>query len=58
MTSYSMIKNLEFIAIYGPTFNENVPPFVWSESDFNDKVPHYGLPDKYQYDPYHVKWNL
>lgn len=53
-----MARDLDFIAISGPTHNENIPPFVWSESDFDKKVSHFGLPDKYEFPPYKTKWNL
>jgi hypothetical protein len=54
-----MSKNFEFIAIAGPTFdNEDVTPFVWSLADFNNSTNHFGHPDKWAFEPFHMKWKL
>ena len=53
-----MAKTLDFIAIMGPTFNSNIPPFVWSESDFDKKVFHFGQPDRFEFPPYKTNWTL
>ena len=45
-----MIKNLEFIAISGPTYQE-LPPFQWSKADFAAACPHYGHPDVFKFNP-------
>jgi hypothetical protein len=52
-----MAQNQELIVINGPT-NEDVPAFVWSESDFNTKSKLYGHPDKFEFKPFFIKWNL
>ena len=54
-----MNQKLEFIGISGPTHGfPNVPPFVWSLSDFNNNTNHFGQPDKWQFDPLHIQWSL
>ncbi|CAN7985572.1 unnamed protein product [Ixodes hexagonus] len=57
LTNYAMFKNLEFIAINGPTFHADgsVPPFEWSTSGFNDQ--HVGHPDKWMFGPTYHRWN-
>jgi hypothetical protein len=59
LTNYELSKNLEFIAICGPTFDdEDVTPFAWSQADFGNTTSHFGLPDKFTFGPFSVKWNL
>jgi hypothetical protein len=60
MTSLSMMQSLEFIAISGPTWSEQdgIEPFVWSKADFGNTTKHFGLPDKAQFRPVHVTWQL
>jgi hypothetical protein len=59
LTSWSMNQKLEFIGISGPTNGlPNVPPFVWSLSDFNNNTNHFGQPDKWDFDPLHIQWSL
>lgn len=50
-----MFKNLEFIAISGPTY-DSVPPFQWSKSDFDNKVKHKGHPDLWKFKPVIHNW--
>ena len=45
------------VAIAGPTA-EQQPPFVWSQSDCNKKVPHIGHPDKWDFKPFTPTWTL
>jgi hypothetical protein len=47
LTNYEMSSKLNFIGISGPTYNENIPPFAWSTSDFGNSTNHFGLPDKW-----------
>lgn len=60
MTNFEMSRNLEFIGICGPTFDDNndIPAFVWSQADFGNSTNHFGHPDKWNFDPLHVKWVL
>ena len=54
-----MIQKLEFIGISGPTHGfPNIPPFVWSSSDFGNKTNHFGHPDKWEFAPLHVNWDF
>ncbi|KAF8778477.1 putative phospholipase B-like 2 like protein [Argiope bruennichi] len=55
LTSYEMFKNLEFVAISGPTY-DSVPPFQWSKSDFDKTVRHTGHPDLWKFEPVVHKW--
>lgn len=59
LTSYEMVKDLEFIGIAGPTWDyEDVPPFAWSQADFGNTTNHFGHPDKWTFQPLQVKWRL
>jgi hypothetical protein len=54
-----MIKNLEFIAIAGPTHDDgDITPFQWSKADFGNTTNHFGHPDKWVFDPFYVKWKF
>jgi hypothetical protein len=57
LTTLDLFLLQQFVAIGGPTYNDNIPPFQWSKADFKD-AQHYGMPDKYEYDPviHHWKW--
>jgi len=55
LTASSMISDLEFIAISGPTF-DSLPPFQWSKSDFDKSVKHMGHPDLWSFKPVQHKW--
>lgn len=57
LTNYDMYKNLEFIAISGPTYDE-LPAFQWSKADFAKDCPHYGHPDVYKFDPIYFNGTL
>ncbi|XP_064612356.1 putative phospholipase B-like 2 [Liolophura sinensis] len=54
MTSYGMYKSLSFLAISGPTFDQQ-PPFQWSTSPFANKS-HLGIPDLMKFEPQMVSW--
>ena len=47
-----MFKNLEFIAVSGPTYDQQ-PPFQWSKADFADACPHVGQPDIFKFETIH-----
>lgn len=57
VANYDMSKKLGFIGINGPTYDD-VPPFIWSETDFGKTVNHYGHPDKWTFKPYYFNWTL
>ncbi|ESO04980.1 hypothetical protein HELRODRAFT_185539 [Helobdella robusta] len=50
ITSYSMFKNFQFLAVSGPT-RDQVAPFQWSKSDLKDTIRHAGHPDLWVFDP-------
>lgn len=52
LTNHAMFKNLEFIAISGPTYDQ-LPPFQWSKADFEKDCPHFGHPDVFKFKPVH-----
>ena len=54
LTTSSLVKSLEFIAIGGPTY-DHMPPFQWSKSDFKN-IPHVGQPDLWKFTPVQHKW--
>lgn len=54
--SSSMVQDLSFIAVSGPTWDQQVP-FQWSKSDFDETFSHEGLPDKYDFEPVTVEWS-
>ena len=56
-TSSSLAKKLQFVAVSGPTFDDQ-PVFKWSTSDFKDKVPHHGLPDVWNFEPEIHEWKI
>ena len=58
LTSWKMALSLDFIGIAGPTYNENIPPFVWSQADFGNSTNHFGHPDKWVFEPIQTKWLL
>jgi hypothetical protein len=59
LTNWLMSRDMEFIGIAGPTYDEeDITPFVWSEADFGSTTAHYGHPDKWTFEPIHVKWAL
>lgn len=58
ITNIKLARNFQFLAVSGPTFNESrgLPPFQWSESDFNS-IPHNGHPDLWQFKPLTHRWD-
>lgn len=60
LTSFKMMRTMEFVAICGPTHNEavGITPFVWSEADFGNSTNHFGHPDKWMFEPVQTKWVL
>ena len=59
VTSFKMARELEFIGINGPTYDDyDVPAFEWSKADFGNSTNHFGHPDKWEFKPYHFKWKL
>jgi hypothetical protein len=57
LTTSTMMKSLEFVAVSGPTFDP-LPPFQWSKSDYAKTVTHVGHPDLWTFKPVQHKWNL
>lgn len=57
MTSSKMVRDLEFVAISGPTY-DSVPPFQWSKSDYETTVRHRGQPDLWLFKPVQHQWKL
>lgn len=56
LTNNEMVKKLQFVAVGGPPHGD-VPPFQWSSSDFDKKVPHEGHPDLWVFDPVVPEWD-
>ena len=58
ITSYDMVKRMQFLAVSGPTFNDvDIPPFEWSKSDFVNKS-HLMHPDLFVFEPLIQDWVL
>ncbi|KAG8181373.1 hypothetical protein JTE90_008842 [Oedothorax gibbosus] len=55
VTTSELFKNLEFVAIAGPTYDP-LPPFQWSKTDFDITVKHEGQPDLWKFKPIVHKW--
>lgn len=51
LTNSSLARDLQFVAIAGPTYDQ-VTPFQWSKSDFKNTVSHIGHPDIFKFEPY------
>jgi hypothetical protein len=49
-----MVKNLEMLAVSGPT-DEQQPPFQWSTANL-EGLKHFGQPDLFNFGPIYVKW--
>jgi len=56
LTTSTMVKSLEFVAVGGPTYDQ-LPPFQWSKSDYDKTVSHVGHPDLWMFKPIQHKWN-
>lgn len=50
LTNREMFQNLEFVAVSGPTYDQQ-PPFDWRKADFSKDCPHNGHPDVFQFNP-------
>ncbi|TRY78809.1 hypothetical protein TCAL_07583 [Tigriopus californicus] len=57
LTSSAMFKDLRFMSISGPTA-EDLPPFQWSQVDFEKDCPHLGQPDLWQFEPIQHVWSM
>lgn len=57
VTSKKLMNRLEFVAISGPTY-EQQPPFVWSQARGNipTQLRHRGQPDAFKFKPQHIRW--
>lgn len=55
ITSSSMVTDLAFVAVSGPTSDQQVP-FQWSKSDFEQTFPHEGMADLFDFEPVRVNW--
>ncbi|XP_066989803.1 putative phospholipase B-like 2 [Macrobrachium rosenbergii] len=55
ITNYEMAKNFLFLAVNGPTSDQQ-PVFRWSEQAEVDKKPHYGHPDEFNFAPVTHEW--
>lgn len=51
------MRQSSMVAIAGPTADQQ-QPFIWSQSDFDKKVPHFGHPDKWDFKPFTPTWKL
>ena len=58
MTSWSLNKALELIAINGPTYNADIAPFSWINFSFKYSTNHIFMPETFKFSPYLVGWNL
>jgi hypothetical protein len=59
VTSSQLMRSREFVAVAGPTFDDaDITPFVWSQADFGNSTAHFGLPDKWTFEPVHVQWHF
>lgn len=50
LTNREMFQNLEFVAVSGPTYDQQ-PPFDWTKADFSKDCPHNGHPDVFKFNP-------
>ncbi|XP_021942311.1 putative phospholipase B-like 2 isoform X2 [Zootermopsis nevadensis] len=55
LTTADLVTKLQFIAIAGPPYNNYLPPFQWSTSDYKN-LPHLGHPDVFKFEPVLFKW--
>lgn len=58
LTNSSLAKQLNFVAVSGPTTGTNLPTFKWSKSGFVEEEPHLGLPDEWNFEPITTEWIL
>uniref|UniRef100_A0A8C1TTU8 Phospholipase B-like n=1 Tax=Cyprinus carpio TaxID=7962 RepID=A0A8C1TTU8_CYPCA len=55
VTSADMFSRLELVAVSGPTWDQ-VPVFQWSSSPYSTLL-HMGHPDRWAFQPIHVRWS-
>jgi len=56
LTNLDLFLLQRFIAIAGPTYDP-LPPFQWSKASQDIKsLPHYGMPDKFEFEPIIHQW--
>uniref|UniRef100_A0A8C0Y3W7 Phospholipase B-like n=1 Tax=Cyprinus carpio carpio TaxID=630221 RepID=A0A8C0Y3W7_CYPCA len=55
VTSADMFSRLELVAVSGPTWDQ-VPVFQWSSSPYSTLL-HMGHPDRWAFQPVHVRWS-
>lgn len=55
MTTSKMASKLHFLAVNGPTYDQQ-PIFRWSEQDFANDTPHYGHPDAWKFPIIGHRW--
>ncbi|KAF4109500.1 putative phospholipase B-like 2 [Onychostoma macrolepis] len=55
VTSADMFSRLELVAVSGPTWDQ-VPVFQWSSSPYSNLL-HMGHPDRWAFQPVHVRWS-
>jgi len=49
------MQQFSLVAISGPT-TDHQPPFVWSQSICGTKLPHFGQPDQWNFEPFIPTW--
>uniref|UniRef100_A0A8R1HU97 Phospholipase B-like n=1 Tax=Caenorhabditis japonica TaxID=281687 RepID=A0A8R1HU97_CAEJA len=55
VTNSRLIGALQFTAVSGPPHGA-VPVFDWKTSPLREKVPHFGQPDRWTFEPVTYKW--
>ncbi|XP_052420567.1 putative phospholipase B-like 2 isoform X2 [Carassius gibelio] len=55
VTSAGLFSRLELLAVSGPTWDQ-VPVFQWSSSPYSSLL-HMGHPDRWDFQPVHVRWS-
>ncbi|XP_066989781.1 putative phospholipase B-like 2 [Macrobrachium rosenbergii] len=55
MTTSKMASRLQFLAVNGPTYDQQ-PVFRWSDQDFANDTPHYGHPDSWKFPVVGHRW--
>ena len=55
LTTSDLVNKLQMIAIAGPPYSDNIPPFQWSTSDFKN-LSHLGQPDLWKFKPIQTTW--